>query len=276
MGNSILKLDLSDYYSPTCQSYTSTKIYIGLASAPDAGTVKLRSPFDQCREVICDRVRRILCLNKSGLDKTRLVIHKLVGTHATKKIKKLTAEGLESEITTAALMLNLFEKAAGWPLTKTYPLKYEPVINPTKSSKASKESLYYYIVGTKRWIKAPAMLSLFTLMIKLSNILLVQEIKKLNSGIKSVEELYEKLNEIFSLRGKDGRLISYYKDHYDTWLPIILNYDKLFARTSMKDLYAKSSFHDGIDFLSRLRYTDEKTTATVKKILASGGGKNGN
>jgi len=227
-------------------------------SSPKAGKIKMLLDPIYCRESLCEVVRqdlRDIACNNINMAKIHMVIYKIVSTTNTKERLK----DFQNEVLAGQRIVNTLEKHYGWPLTKVYP------VSVNIKSKA-KNNGFYYITAGKRWLKAPAMLSLFTLLFRIA----ANESKvKFKHKIRSMKSLFSALDDVASkISYHETR---YYKVHGEYWLLVLNNYKKLFGGRSMKSLYSPGKdnyyFEEGINSLCDEDSEDRRLNVAFKRIL---------
>ena len=205
--------------------------------------------FDSCREIVCDQLRnRFKSKKKPYIKKTRLLTYAKFISHGeglplNKKqkgtIKKLKLRH-EKETLVGLKTVNLFEKKFKWPITKIYSVECEQV---------DENNIFYYFVGSKKWIKSPSLFSLFMLLIRIG-----KSIKKRNA-FRTLDGFYKSLYE-----NEKTLDINYMRAHYERCLLVMKYYDRLFGRTPIENLYLpdtdKNLFIEGINTLCDLDTED--------------------
>ena len=231
---------------------------------PHLGGLKAVTQLTYCRESFCEYVRQeVRKVNNHGMDLRKL--HMLT----YRRVKNKTAEEakiFENQTVAAQRMFNVIEKHYGWPLTRVYPLEL------IKEQKAPVNSKFYYISASKRWIKAPAMLSLYTLLIRIAS----NEPKfKFRHKIRSMKSLFTVLDSL--AKRSTYPEIMYYKEHGHNWQLMLDNYRKLFASRTMEDLYFPQAggyfFTEGINHLCDVASKDVTLNNVMEKLVAKQTGK---
>ena len=230
-----IKLTLASEAINNIGGRSFTDPIFAFTTAPVDGAVKTATILTYCRESICEYIRQqVRGVRYYGIDLTKLhmVIYRKVPVAEMATFPKQVATGL--------VMLNTIEKNYGWPLTRAYPV--------SNDQRLSKTNLFYYITASKRWIKAPAMLSLFTLLFRIA----AHEPKfKFRHKVKTMKSLFDVLDD---LREKcSHHNVMYYRAHGHNWKLALDNYSKLFGNREMSDLYYPKSggyfFTEGINEL---------------------------
>ena len=256
-----LKLNSNSmYYIQQNNSHFREPVF-AFVTAPQDGKIEDVKELTYCRESQCEYVRQELRdVRNSGIDlnKLRMIVCRRVRYVITAPTAALN---FKNQIALAQKMLNVIEKHYGWPLTRVYATK---VVQKMPSSWH-----FYSVVASKRWIKAPAMLSLFTLLFRIAT----AETKfKLRGRIRSMKSLFTTLDD---LAGKSSlHEVRYYSKHGHKWQMVLDNYRKLFSGRDMTDLYFPQSggyfFIEGINQLCDGSSKDLTLRKTFDKIMAEG------
>jgi len=226
-------------------------------TAPKDGEVGTVTDMTYCRESFCEYIRQELRgVAHRGIDLRK--IHMVVFRRISKR-KLMGAKDFQNQIVAAQKMLNVIEKNYGWPLTKIYPAK--------SYRKMAVNNKFYYVTASKRWIKAPAMLSLFTLLFRVA----ITETKhKFKNKIRSMKSLFAVLDDLSARSGQAEVL--YYGKHGHNWKLVLSNYAKLFGSRSMSDLYFPKAggyfFTEGINQLCDGSSKDETLNKQFDKLTA--------
>lgn len=152
-------------------------------------------------------------------------------------------------------VLNTFEKHAGWALTKAYQLNTRAV--------REQDDKFYYVVGSGRWMRAPALFSLFVLLIRLGWSLTdkskIMQAKSAPAMVKAAK----------AFGGSRPYDLSHMIIHGDKWLILLENFNKIFGRRTPKSCwgYKTSVYGEGINKLCSLHTGDAKLSAAFKGFL---------
>jgi len=223
-------------------------------TAPADGKVKTVTMLTYCRESICEYIRQeVRGIRHYGIDfnKLHMVINRKVPVVDLKEFPQQVAAGLA--------MLNTIEKNYGWPLTRAYPVSNDQHLAKTQK--------FYYITASKRWIKAPAMLSLFTLLFRIA----AHETKfKFKHKVKTMKSLYATLDDLTKKCRYHN--VAYYRAHGANWKLVLDNYSKLFGHRDMSDLYYPAAggyfFTEGINELCDGSSKDSELNDQIYKLVA--------
>jgi hypothetical protein len=222
-------------------------------------TIETANDLVYCRESLCEYLRQdIRGISNRDIDKNklRLVAHRRIP--ATKKTLKLNTKTFHRQILAGQKIVNVIEKSNGWPLTRIYPLQTVQEVDYN--------NIYYYIVASKRWMKSPHMLSLYTLLYRVA----LNE-KKFNfvgraKTDKSLKSVFDEVAANCSYTEA-----AYLRTHQHRWWLVLSNYEKLFGKRTMEDLYNPSDggylFQEGINSLCDLDTNDKKLARAFRKVI---------
>ena len=235
--------------------------YFSFASAPKNGNVQQVTAFRTCREDLCEFVR---CETQGktnfGMCLTKLRMLKMMRLEPS--IKTFTS--IDRKMAAGLKMVNIIEQHYGWPLTKVYPVELANIAKAT-----AKRYRIHYIVGSKRWLKAPAMLSLFVLLLRIGANNITAILKQLKTN--NLEDLIRILDDI-TKRSRNSD-IAYYREHGKTWLLVLKNYNRLFRRRTIQDFYFPEDrttgylYNEGIALLCDRGSADRILKNKIAKIL---------
>jgi hypothetical protein len=166
----------------------------------------------------------------------------------------------QDQVIAGQRMANAIEREYGWPLTKIYPA------DPGTDNVASNNK-FYYIAASKRWIKSPVMLSLFTLLFRMST---NNQRFQFKNRITSMKSLFKVLDEI-APKISYGEM-SFYRTHGKRWKLVLNNYQKLFGSRSMVSLYYPSAggsyfFSEGINQICDENSKDKELNSAFCDIV---------
>jgi hypothetical protein len=239
------------YYSTNTFAVVYDSIVEDIITAPEW--------FDSCREVVCDRIRTRFQLSKTfDMEKLKLLVRtKFIAhyggelTNPQKNLIKKRKLAYNKAILIGLKIVNLVEKKFKWPLTKIYPVECKQL---------DENNIFYYFIASKKWIKSPNMFSLFMLLLRVGT-----KIKEYTT-FRTLDGFYKSLQ-----RNKNTVDINYLKTHYKRILLVLKHYNRLFGKTSMRDLYIPSTplnlFPEGINSLCDLNTNDLSLRKRFVKIL---------
>jgi len=226
-------------------------------SAPIKGVVQARTDLTYCRESICEYIRQqVKEVAKYQIDTKALhmVMYRRVPPKTGPAAYQRQMEAVQN-------MLNVIESHYGWPLTKVYNVKLQGTQdngNPTNR--------FYYLKATKRWMKSPAMLSMYLLLVRIA---CTDKKHKFNNKITSFDTLFETLDEL--AKRNFTQEVSYYREHGKHWRLILDNYRTLFGDRTMESLYVPSHHHylfsEGINKLCDDNSSDLVLNKVMQKIV---------
>jgi len=230
-----IKLTLSSETLNHMGGRSFTDPIFAFTTAPVDGKIKTLTILTYCRESICEYVRQqVRGVRHYDIDLNKL--HMVINRKSTVKDPKSFAQ----QVAAGIAMLNAIEKNYGWPLTRAYPVSNDQYLAKTQH--------FYYVAASKRWIKAPAMLSLFTLLFRIAT----QETKfKFKQKVKTMKSLFNTLDGL--AKNCSQHNVVYYRVHGKNWKLVLDNYNKLFGSREISDLYFPKTggyfFTEGINEL---------------------------
>lgn len=254
-----LTLNTNAYSSVNFNSGSFREPVFAFVTPARAGNIEMLTDLTYCRESFCEYLRqdlRKISYNGIDLKKLHMLIHRRVAP-------KRTDAGLrifQDQVVTGQRMVNAIEKHYGWPLTKIYPT------TPVQDTK-NKNVGFYYITASKRWMKAPAMLSLFTLLFRIAA---NNQRFQFKDRIKSLKSLFSVLDAV--ARKSSYSEMAYYRTHGKRWKLILDNYQKLFGSRDMVDLYCPNDganyyFSEGINNICDESSADPELNSTFCRIV---------
>ena len=222
------------------------------------GEVKQLSGFDQCRETLCCRIFDAIQLKKKSMpmDKLRIVVK--IGSFNSSPSIQTNCQKLMDKWTKAAIhVLNIIEKEHKWGLTKAYPIK--PYSFGDK---------VYMIVASKKWMRSPHMVSLFTLIFRIFGEKSLRTPSFMQ--LKSYKSVMQHIKEFSVKRGSDKSKV---RASLKYWGPLLRNYSKMFRGHSMKDTFNRNNYRshaeEGINGLCDDRCTNHKLQERFNKVVKS-------
>jgi hypothetical protein len=243
-----LRLDDIDKEDLKTAKYDNGVMEFSPASTVRNGAVEPLRGFYSCREVVCNEIRNSINTDSPlPRDRCRFLVYR---RRPGCIISRIPIRRFRKDIAAGVKLLNIFEKEAKWPLTKAYEVKHD----------LSKAHMFFYLVGSRRWIKAIPLTSLFLILVRLGaglskapNFRTIFGARKAFDAVCSVDI---------------DRFIKYNSD----WLIIMKNYRRLFGNRTLEDLYwpedkeGDGYFNDGIDKLCTRSSMDNKLSETLDKI----------
>lgn len=229
------KLSASNYYG----------FYFGVATLPKNNEIEIYNRFHTCREGLIGEIYKNL--DKINTDKTHMLLKWDSGaTDDQKQVDNDLAN--QRWIEDSIKLLHIYESIAKWPLTKPYRVKTE---------NGDRTKLYYFL-SSRRWIKAPYLMSLYVLMIRLCR-------NELFTDFKTHDDLI-KIGKTVSNKGKayisnDER---HFIDTFKYWTTFITHYADLCRQRKIEYYWSperlapdNSVSYEGITNLSK-GYTTNK------------------
>jgi hypothetical protein len=217
----------------------------GTAVFSENKEVKTHSGFHTCRESLIGQVSDNLDSLKT--DKTHVLLRWDSGAGDE---KKQAANALRNQkwIEKSIKLLHIYEKIAGWPLTKPYKIK-------TENGDSTK---LYYFLSSRRWIKAPYLLSLYLLLIRLCKLDHIDGFKTHNDFTKIIEKI--SIRDHPQITPDERHVI----DTFRYWETLITHYADLFRKRKIEYYWStdrlerdNSVSYEGITNLSK-GYTANK------------------
>lgn len=219
-------------------------IWWALCSAPSmTGVINQLTMFIFCRESLGCRMfdrmstvpsRRSVsgAVSKMPLDKLRLLAKLATGSN-NKQAKDQQKKKFESSAKVALKILNIIEREHKWALTTAH------IVKPLSDG-----DTVYMFVASKKWMRSPHLLSLFTLLVRIA------QQTKLNDAsfkrIRTYKSLLKKLKEYSAVTNHDFDKISI-KKTIKYWDPLFRNYLKLYHGMPMKRNFDSSKYDDHYD-----------------------------
>ena len=257
-----LKLAHPDEFDIHTGRSPNTEPHFAFVSPNASGGINAVTSITYCRETVCEYIRQqIRDIKDNGIELNHL--HMIVFRKVAEGKLKSNLERFEDQVLTAQHIINNIEKHYGWPLTK---IRLSIITN-----KGMPESCRaYYISASKRWIKSPVMLSLFTLIFRVS----ARITKKYNArkNIKNFDTIFSLLDKVAEKSRYEE--LAFYRAHGKRWKVVLDNYNKLFGRRGMLDLYYPVSgwhFTEGINRLCDEDSNDKILNQTFKELAKKAG-----
>lgn len=233
-------------------SYTQTNIEFAAAKRVGNTITTLRQG-QGCRESLCEDYRDSEEVGMDKIPKSRMSM--VLYLRSSSRNSTASYNKFKRDMAFAVKIVNIFEKEAGWPLSKMYELSHE----------YDKMHMFMYVEGSKRWVKAPQLVSLYSLLLRLGH----------QSGEIGPFRTYNALVKAFK-RAKKSPMptdLHYFKAYHKKWVLILKNYDELFGQRTLKDLYhpKKSGgnwfYTDGINALCDGDTQDLLLRAALRKLF---------
>ena len=190
-----LKYDGPEQYNSS--SYTG--IFFGACHEPKDGKVRLVSSTHSCRDGFGTKVRESIMSDDGSFvtDKCRILFR---WSGAGTNNEEWALRGLAA--------MHAAEKCAGWPLTRMQ--KVEMGVSNQKA---------VYCRGSRRWIKAPYLLTLYILLMRMCADDRIQ-------GFKDIDGLIKTINSISSLKRDNDQV----RKTVGYWKALLLAYPEMFQK----------------------------------------------
>ncbi|TET59659.1 MAG: hypothetical protein E3J47_08225 [Candidatus Stahlbacteria bacterium] len=234
----------------TPSNYSSFSFGLATFSSPENNVVEAKKGFHSCREgllssissdldtINTDKAHMLLKWDASAGDQSVVTANKLLN-------QKWIEKGVN--------LLHFYEKMAGWPLTKIYEVK------------TGKDSIkVYYFLSSRRWIKAPYLISLYILLIRIGKLDHFENFKTYDDLVKITNKI-----SASSLKPGDERYIA---DTFKYWKTIVKNYAELFRKRKIEYYWSTERLttdsyvgYEGIAYLSK---GDTHNSKLYEKFMA--------
>lgn len=216
-----------------------------------------------CRETFASDVRRYFTglaggwhyAGKMDGKQTRIAVGRKHPNNITPKQSANAVLNNAKWMKESVRMLNILEKKLGWGLTRVYKCSDKCVDMPG--------AYIYLFIGSPKWMRAPQLLSLYLLIIRLG---------RLHTRTKIFErfEDLEKLGEAFGkckLSGQAGSDMSWFVNTSTWWGLMLDNVQELFFETSLTDNYIGNTGQNGIQEFVRgnMSASFKKKWANIKR-----------
>lgn len=239
-----LRIKNNDYSNILGRRKSTKDPMFAFVSPPKDGRIYALTEITYCRESICEFIRQDVRGVRDWnihLNKLHLIIHRRV--HYDPSRIAINLKIFQDQVMAGKIMANVIEKHYGWPLTKIYPVKLDK-----DQDNITDYNSFYYISASKRWMKAPHMLSMFLLLFRIA---ITNQKFKFRTKIRSIKSLFKVLDDA-ATKSSLGEII-YYKTHGPRWKVVLDNYGKLFGQREIEDLYFPGTgdyfFSEGINTL---------------------------
>lgn len=194
--------------------------------------------FHTCREGLLSKISSDT--DNINTDKAYMLLKWEAGSKNALEAEDITKNNLSNQkwIETSLKLLHLYEKIAGWPLTKMYRVKTDNGDN-TK---------LYYCISSRRWIKAPYLMSLYVLLVRIGRFDYLY-------NFKTEENLAEIVSKLSI--GNNSTDERYIKETFQYWRTIVTKYGDLFRKKKIEYYWSKERLtedayvgYEGISYLS--------------------------
>ena len=240
-------------------SYNGFSFGIAKFDANDGKLISQHGGFHGCREGLIGTISSELASIKT--DKTHMLFKWDSGSNKEEeKNKSILANKKWAE--KSIKLLHIYEKIAGWPLTKPYKVKTDN----------GEKTLLYYFLGSRRWVKAPYLLSLYILLVRLCKLENFDDFKTHDDLIKIVENISERGNRNVSMDERHAL------DTIPYWKTIIEYYSDLFRKKKIEYYWSRERLltgrnvsYEGITCLSNGNTSNETLYKKFMEFHKKGG-----
>jgi len=207
-------------------AYSDYSLSWGFCSTIDKNRqVILRTGFGYCREGLTGIIFQHINGYKTQniyLRKTRLAARIVINLKRSAKQCEAEKERYADHMNTGLNLVNILEKRHGWPLTEMYEVTH----------RYSERLLIRMFVGTNKWMRSPAMLSMFTLLIRIGSI-------KYFNGVKDYTELMKAAAKCKNFELSDN---IYVTNSYKYWDILVGEFDRIFRGITYKEAYKYDNY----------------------------------
>jgi hypothetical protein len=221
--------------------YPSTKWGLMLLNKAGKGQtgVHVMEKFLYCREFFIGRFRDYRKRKDFDTRKTRVL---MVFKHQDASRKRADKANLEKNLKAGVKAANVIEKHYGWSLTKVYRASCMPEIWKTGSVQA------YVVIGPPKWNHAPALLSLYLLILRSGGVAGWKKLKKFDN--KNLYSAFSKLTTPARAPiGAGGGDHNFIRRTWKYWKPMLDNGDKIFFNRTIAANYTGARGFHGISKL---------------------------
>lgn len=268
--------------------YTSSELELAHCMPPDStNTIYFSESFGTCREFFIDEFRTFLNLLPRKVKSADVLNYMERVTVCTKHASFLIAwktrekgerrrkieRNLKSWMKSAKRILNDIEKTKGWKATTITKVG----IHKKTAESYNKDilPLLFWVNGSKHWIKAPQLFSLYVLLIRIMRNMNFRKAKTFNDLIKEINK--EQIKNNRSRNKPFGKL--YDSEHLyncDKWEILIANDRFIYKNRSMSDNYMEEVYDDkdgtteGVDRLCSGNSLDREVLTRFLKAAENG------
>lgn len=239
----------------SCPDYSGFNF--GAAQEPKDGKIKLVSSTHTCREGLFHNMRSRI--NQENADQPTDKMRMIFRWYSGKKASQASyLEQAEQWALRSAEVLRVFDRCAGWPLTRVYQLDV---------GKKSDWLRAYYYWSSRRWMKASYLVSLYVLLVRMCK-------DERITGFKNIDELVKLVKTTDKLKNDNH----YAKYSAPYWKSIMKGYPDLFMKRKMTYYWdtarvGGSGGSEGVQYLCNgdTSYTEVRTRLlTIKKAVDAG------
>lgn len=197
---------------------------------------------DTCREALVSLIRQ--ALDEGKMDEKKFVF--MIGKNG----KKFTTAKARRKYKTFLNFINRLEAALGWVKTRVYEVTLP-------EAKANKLNTVWVIVASRRWMKGPPMISLYTLLLRFLSDPEVKCTTKAKTLPNLISALLESARERERHGHSDAERIIHVEDEYGL-VSFFQDYSKNFGKYKIQTLLDKYTDAYGIQsFASGYTWEDD-------------------
>lgn len=209
-----------------------------------------------CRDLLLGHMRTLITTGIPWATESRLNTDKLrllcIYSSATKSKKDR-----ENMFAAGKNVLNIFEKELGWPLTTMHDAK----LKDQEIFGGPNVFTMKYFLGSRRWVKAPPMTSLFCLLVRICR-------DERWAEVKSYKDIRSLISAVKNGKQKPFKYESgWIRDTSDNWFPMLKSYPDLFRKRKIESYWGSLDGYSGIDQIFKthwIKHPDVKK-AFIKK-----------
>ena len=242
-------------WKSTCSPLTNCMYYtpnpqFSWFGVKDGDYYKQVTGWHGCRETFSNEVRRKLGINYSSVqhpDMTLKYLRILVLGKSEKGASKAKfAKNLANQnkwMKEGVRMVNILERKLGWSLSRLYKVE-----DKTLSGKyLSNEKIYIHaLTGSAKWMRAPQLLSLYLLFIRLGRF---HENTGVFTKFSDLGNLVKSLDKVPGKEGQGSRDVGYLRRIVKYLETILENRQELFFNRTIDQIYRHNDGMNGINSL---------------------------
>jgi hypothetical protein len=246
MNNSI-KLKATEIKRGIGASYGFNGLKIAFCTVPDAkNQVKIVGYLETCRESVSGFLRMQFAnggdkYRQADLKKTRLILYVRCDDSCMQKTIENFRIKKDKEILVGLKLVNHYERKFGWTRSTLQKLDNHNYFYNKNGLDVSNCVHMYMVVGSSKWQKSPALLSLYMLLLRLGT-------RGFDDKFNTHEEFLKKLESFAGSYGGDSNKksdIKFVSATYKKWDILLENYNRLFKNRTIKSLYSIESLVNG-------------------------------
>ena len=255
-------LEVETTYDYVNYDYGHDEFMYAYCSKPINGAVKQLTEFHDCREETTEEIFDNNKLIPKG--KLRYIVRVISEKAAPGKQRNK----FDRDVAAGVRILNIMEKRHGWTLTKMIDVKESKSTKATglySSNKIIFTTFRKVIMGSKRWSRAPHMISLFLLIFRLAT-----KHHKF-AKIKTYKALADACSQKYRLFDLEDVTAT-----FKYWDIVMSKYTSIFANLSRKDNFNEKSYSDdygyeGVYVLCCAESNNEILNSRFKRLVKKAG-----